>query len=209
VFAPGAGRYLGAAAAVLLFLAALPVFGAVPLSWAWGVGLLVGIAVWLFFAVFFRDPERTVGDGVVSAADGRVRAVDREGDVWRISVFMNVTNVHVNRFPVDGRVIEMEGRGEGFRAAYRPEAEHNVQRRYRLSTALGPVEVVQITGVVARRLVSFVRVGSDGKKGDRLGMVVLGSRVDVLVPADRASPVVKVGDRVRAGASSIARETPA
>ena len=197
MFAPGAGRYLGAAAAVLLFLAALPVFGAVPLSWAWGVGLLVGIAVWLFFAVFFRDPERTVGDGVVSAADGRVRAVDREGDVWRISVFMNVTNVHVNRFPVDGRVIEMEGRGEGFRAAYRPEAEHNVQRRYRLSTALGPVEVVQITGVVARRLVSFVRVGSDGKKGDRLGMVVLGSRVDVLVPADRASPVVKVGDRVR------------
>lgn len=207
MFAPGAGRYLGAVAAVLLFLAALPAVGAVPLTLAWGAGLLVGVAVWMFFAVFFRDPERTVGDGVVSAADGRVRAVDREGDVWRISVFMNVTNVHVNRFPVDGRVREMENDGSGFRAASRSDADRNVRRHYRLETGLGPVEVVQITGVVARRLVSFVRVGSVGKKGDRLGMVVLGSRVDVLVPADRASPVVRVGDRVRAGTSSLARET--
>jgi phosphatidylserine decarboxylase len=207
VFAPGAGRYLGAVAAVLLFLAVLPVVGAVPLTLFWGVGLLAGVAVWSFFAVFFRDPDRSVGVGVVSAADGRVRAVDREGNVWRISVFMNVTNVHVNRFPVDGRVREMESGGSGFRAAYRPDADRNVQRHYRLDTTLGTVEVVQITGVVARRLVSFVRVGSVGQKGDRLGMVVLGSRVDVLVPADRASPVVHVGDRVRAGTSSIAQVT--
>ena len=206
MFAPGAGRYLGAAAAALLFLAALPAVGAVALSPPWALGLSAGVLVWGFFAVFFRDPERAPGEGVVSAADGRVRAVDREGGFWRISVFMNVTNVHVNRFPVDGRVTEIEGAGSGFRAAYRPDADRNVQRRYRLSTALGAVEVVQITGVVARRLVSFVRVGSVGKKGDRLGMIVLGSRVDVLVPADRVSPVVRVGDRVRAGASSIARE---
>ena len=208
MFAPGAGRYLGAAAAALLFLAALPAVGAVALSLPWALGLGAGTIVWGFFAVFFRDPERIPGEGVVSAADGRVRAVDREGDLWRISVFMNVTNVHVNRFPVDGRVTEIEAGGSGFRAAYRPDADRNVQRRYRLSSALGAVEVVQITGVVARRLVSFVRVGSAGKKGDRLGMVVLGSRVDVLLPADRASPVVHVGDRVRAGASSIAREAP-
>jgi phosphatidylserine decarboxylase len=208
VFAPSAGRYLGAAAAVLLFLAALPAVGAVPLSLPWTVGLLAGVVVWGFFAVFFRDPERTPGEGIVSAADGRVRAVDREGNVWRISVFMNVANVHVNRFPVDGRVTGIEGGGSGFRAAYRPEADRNVQRHYRLSTALGPVEVVQITGVVARRLVSFVRAGSLGKKGDRLGMIVLGSRVDVLLPADRTSPVVRVGDRVRAGTSPIAMEAP-
>ena len=208
MFAPGAGRYLGAAAAALLFLAALPAVGAVPLSLPWTLGLLAGVLVWGFFAVFFRDPERTPGGGIVSAADGRVRAVDREGSAWRISVFMNVTNVHVNRFPLDGRVTEIEGSGSGFRAAYRPDADRNVQRRYRLSTALGPVEVIQITGVVARRLVSFVRVGSVRKKGDRLGMVVLGSRVDVLVPADRASPVVRVGDRVRAGTSPLAREGP-
>lgn len=206
MFAPGAGRYLGAGAALLLVLAALPVVRESLFSTVWLAVLVAGVVIWSFFAVFFRDPERTAGAGVVSAADGRVRAVDREGGVWRISVFMNVTNVHVNRFPLDGEVRQMDDGGSGFRAAYRPDAGRNVQRHYHLSTALGPVEVVQITGVLARRLVSFVRVGSTGKKGDRLGMIVLGSRVDVLLPADRASPVVKVGDRVRAGATSIAKE---
>ena len=208
MFAPGAGRYLGAAAAVLLFFAVLPVLHAVGLSVPLAVGLLAGLAVWLFFATFFRDPERVAGDGVVSAADGRVRAVEREDGTWRVSVFMNVTNVHVNRFPVAGRVTAIEGSGAGHRAAYLPDADRNVQRRYRLATALGTVEVVQVTGVFARRLVSFVRVGSTGRKGERLGMIVFGSRVDVLLPADRASPAVKVGDRVHAGTSVIARETP-
>lgn len=207
MFARGAGRYLGAGAAVLLVLAALPVLGVVALNVAWAGVLAAGILVWLFFATFFRDPERSPGDGIVSAADGRVRAVDREGDRWRISVFMNVTNVHVNRFPLDAEVVAMERSGSGFRAAYRPDADRNVQRLYRLSTRLGTVDVVQITGVVARRLVPFVRVGSVAKKGERLGMIVLGSRVDVLLPAGRTTPVVGVGDRVRAGASSIARET--
>jgi len=208
VFAPGAGRYLGAGAAVLLFLALLPVVQAVPLSPPFALVLAAGLALWLFFAVFFRDPERAVGEGVVSAADGRVRAVERDGEYWCVSVFMNVTNVHVNRFPVPGRVTEVEGRGEGFRPAYRTDARHNVQRRYRLATEMGDVEVVQITGVLARRLVSFVTVGSTGRKGDRLGVIVLGSRVDVRLPASRVTPTVKVGDRVLAGASSIARESP-
>jgi len=208
VFAPGAGRYLGAGAAVLLFLAVLPVVGALSLSVPFAGILAAGLALWLFFAVFFRDPERPVAEGIVSAADGRVREVEREGDAWRVSVFMNVTNVHVNRFPVDGQVLAVESGGSGFRPAYRPDAEQNVQRRYRLGTSLGPIEVVQITGILARRLVSFVHVGSVGRKGDRLGMIVLGSRVDVLWPANRATPVVKPGDRVRAGASPIARESP-
>jgi phosphatidylserine decarboxylase len=208
VFAPGAGRYLGAGGGLLIFLALLPVLGRIPFSLAWATLLVAGVVVWLFFAVFFRDPERAPGSGIVSAADGRVRAVEREGELWRISVFMNVTNVHVNRFPVEGQVIAIESGGSGFRPAYRPDADRNVFRRYRLTSALGPVVVTQITGVVARRLVSFVPVGSARRKGDRLGMIVLGSRVDVLLPADRVSPVVKVGDRVRAGTSSIARETP-
>jgi phosphatidylserine decarboxylase len=207
VFAPGASRYLGAGAAVLLFLAVLPVVRAVPLSVPFAAVLGIGLALWLFFAVFFRDPERAVGEGVVSAADGRVRAVAREGGVWRVSVFMNVTNVHVNRFPVDARVMEIESSGSGFRPAYRPDADRNVHRRYRLATPLGSVEVIQFTGIFARRLVSFVRPGSSGRKGDRIGMIVFGSRVDVFLPADRATPVVKVGDRVHAGASSIARES--
>jgi phosphatidylserine decarboxylase len=206
VFAPGAGRPLGAVAVVLLLVAGLVLLGVVPDRWAAVAALGVAAALWLFLAWFFRDPERLTGDGVVSAADGRVRAVDREGDRWRISVFMNVTNVHVNRFPADARVESVGDAGNGYRAAYRPDADHNVRRSYLLATPIGPVEVVQMTGVVARRLVSFVRSGSTGRKGDRFGMIVLGSRVDVLIPAGRATPVVRVGDRVRAGESTIARE---
>jgi len=208
VFAPGAGRYLGAAAALLLFFALLPVVRAFPLSLPWAIALTAGFAAWAFVAAFFRDPERAPADGIVSAADGRVRAVDRQGETLRISVFMNVTNVHVNRFPLDGKVSAIAGSGRGFRAAFRPSADENVQRHYTLSTELGAVEVVQITGVVARRLVSFVEVGSAGRKGDRLGMIAFGSRVDVHLPADRVVPLVKVGDRVHAGSTSIARVVP-
>ena len=206
MFAPGAGRPLAAVAVVVLLVAGLVALGVVP-DRAAAVGAIVVVAaLWAFFVVFFRDPDRTPGPGVVSPADGRVRAVDREGDRWRISVFMNVTDVHVNRFPLDARVESVGDAGSGHRAAYRPDADHNVRRSYSLATALGPVEVVQMTGVLARRLVSFVHPGSEGRKGDRFGMIVLGSRVDVLLPAARTTPAVKVGDRVRSGESTLARE---
>ncbi|MGA9839152.1 MAG: phosphatidylserine decarboxylase [Thermoplasmata archaeon] len=208
MFAPGAGRPLAVVAVVLALFAALVDFGQVPDPGAAAASLVLIAALWVFLAAFFRDPERTPGDGLVSAADGRVRSVEREGDRWRISVFMNVTNVHVNRLPLDARVESIGDAGSGFRPAFRPDADHNVRRSYALSTALGPVEVVQMTGIVARRLVSFVRVGQDARKGDRFGMIVLGSRVDVLLPAARLLPVVRVGDRVRAGETTIAREGP-
>ena len=208
MFAPGAGRLLGATAAILALLAGLVVLGTIPHPLAAYGGLLAGAALWAFFAVFFRDPARTVGEGIVSAADGRVRAVATEGDRLRISVFMSVTNVHVNRWPLDVTVDTIRQEGSGFRAAYRPDADRNVRRHYTLTTELGPVEVVQITGVLARRLVSFVHPGARGRKGDRFGMIVLGSRVDVLLPSSRVVPTVTVGDRVHAGATSIARVRP-
>ncbi len=207
MFAPGAARFLGpsgtVSAALAFLLLVRPFPAAEPIL---AVCLAVALAFTAFFAVFFRDPQRTPGPGVVSAADGRVRAVEREGDRWRISVFMNVSNVHVNRFPLDGRVESVSAGGSGHRPAYHPDARHNVQRSYRLSTGLGPVDVVQMTGILARRLVSFVSVGSVGHKGDRLGMIVLGSRVDVLLPADRVAPTVTAGQAVRAGTTPIAQE---
>jgi phosphatidylserine decarboxylase len=208
VFAPRAGRFLGPAAGLAVLFAALLWSGLLPEA-VWGLGLFaVALALTVFFAVFFRDPERAPGEGIVAAADGRVRAVETEGATLRVSVFMNVTNVHVNRLPIDARVESVSSSGSGHLPAYRADAAHNVQRRYELATAIGPVAVVQITGVLARRLVSFVKTGSVGRKGDRFGMVVLGSRVDVLLPADRVVPTVRVGDAVRAGTSTIARERP-
>ncbi len=210
MFAPGSGRYLGVAAvlSVALFAGALligPARGLFDLLFVGGVaaGILFGFLAW-----FFRDPERSPGAGIVSAADGRVRSITTEGDRLRIAVFMNVTDVHVNRFPMDAEVRSIENAGEGFRPAYAPEAHHNVRRHYALSTSLGEVEVVQMTGIVARRLVSLVRPREKHAKGERLGMILLGSRVDVLLPAHRAEPLVRVGERVVAGVTSIARERP-
>jgi phosphatidylserine decarboxylase len=206
VFAPGAGRFLGPSAGVAVVLLLLVFFRVVPVSADLLGLLLLALALAGFFAVFFRDPDRTPGEGVVSAADGRVRAVERDGERWRVSVFMNVSNVHVNRFPVTGRVDAIAVSGAGHRPAYRADARHNVQQSFRLSTGLGPVEVVQMTGIFARRLVSLVGVGAERTKGDRLGMVVFGSRVDVLLPAARVVPTVRVGDVVHAGTSTIAQE---
>jgi phosphatidylserine decarboxylase len=208
VFAPHTGRFLGIAAAAVLALTLLWVLAGErdPLV---VLPVLVAVgALWIFLAAFFRDPERPPGAGIVSAADGRVREVSRDGDHWRISVFMNVTNVHVNRFPIDGRLVRLGDSGAGYRPAYQVDAAHNRQRQYSLATTLGQVEVVQMTGILARRLVSFVKVGEAHIKGDRFGMIVLGSRVDVLLPVSRIEPTVRVGERVRAGATTIARELP-
>ena len=203
--APGAARWLVptlatlAGAELVAYLSA----GAVELA-ALGVGAALAVFV-VFLIFFFRDPDRAVGEGVVSAADGHVRAVEQQEDRWLISVFLGPFDVHVNRFPLDATVESVESSGRGHRPAYRPDADHNAQRRYRLRTPIGPVEVVQIVGIVARRLVSYVGPGASGAKGDRLGMIVLGSRVDVILPADRVTPTVRVGERVEAGTSTIAR----
>ncbi len=205
MFVPPARRYLIASAAALVLLGILWLFGLgrAPIAAAALAGLT---AVWFFFAVFFRDPERTPGPDIVSAADGRVRSVALEQDRWRVAVFMNVTDVHVNRFPLDARVESIQDSGHGFRPAYAPEARHNVQRRYLLHTSYGDCEVVQMTGVLARRLVSLVRPGEARSKGARLGMILLGSRVDVTFPARALTPCVAPGDRVQAGHTPIARE---
>ena len=205
MFVRPARPYLAAGAAALVVLWAVVAFTH-PVFLAGLIAALALTGLWLFFAIFFRDPERVPGQGVVSAADGRVTIVAEEEGRWRIAVFMNVTDVHVNRFPLDAEVEGIDDSGEGFRPAYAPDATHNVQRRYRLRTGAGPVEVIQMTGIVARRLVSLVRPTEDHHKGDRLGMILLGSRVDVLIPVAAVRPVVKPGDRVWAGRSTIAVE---
>ena len=208
MFAPRSGgpllvsAFVLAVVGILLGLRLLPDTPALVAAW---VGALV---IWAFFAQFFRDPERAPAEGVVSAADGRVRAVEEQGEELLISVFMNVGDVHVNRVPLAGTFVRVEDAGAGFRPAYRPDADRNVARSYAMTTEVGPVRIVQITGVVARRLVSFVRPGDSRAKGERFGMIVLGSRVDVFLPRRRVTATVQVGDRVRAGASTIARETP-
>jgi phosphatidylserine decarboxylase len=207
VFAPHSGRYLLVGAAVLLLWGAAELLGWIHND-LWLAVFALAFVLWAFLAWFFRDPERAVGDGIVSAADGRVTMVGAEGDRWQIAVFMNVTDVHVNRFPMDGTVTSITPAGRGFRPAFDKDANHNQRLHYQLDTAIGPVEVIEMTGLVARRLVPLVAPGDARKKGDRLGMIVMGSRVDVFLPKDRIIPLVVPGQRVRAGTTPIAREKP-
>jgi phosphatidylserine decarboxylase len=208
VFAPRTGAPLLVGAVLLLLWASLTLLGRLPHGLAVWLLILPAGVIWGFLLWFFRDPARPVGPDIVSAADGRVLAVEANAEHLWIRVFMGVTDVHVNRFPLSAKVLAVSDGGHGFAPAYAASAEQNVQRQYRLETPLGEVELRQITGIVARRLVSFVGEGELHAKGDRLGMIVLGSRVDVRLPAERVVPLVRAGDVVRAGVTPIAREKP-
>ena len=204
IAAPGY-RFL-AAAALLIFLGWLLGSG-----WLWGLGLLA----LAFFGYFFRDPERLIPaepEAVVAPADGKVVLVDEvreerflNGAARRVAIFMNVFDVHVNRAPVAGTITEAEHRDGCFKAAWREDAcTLNEQQALVLEAKGARVLVVQIAGLLARRIISYVQPGQDLDKGERLGLICFGSRVDLYLPLE-AEILVKVGDRVQAGSSIVAR----
>jgi phosphatidylserine decarboxylase len=194
---------------------ALPAAGAallaLALGWSWLAGALAALAT--FAAAFFRNPERSLPsdpDAVVAPADGRVVAVGEiEGadgsKRLRIGIFLSVFDVHVNRAPVAGRVCGIERSGSEFLAAFRKDAEtRNVQLAMDLETASGArVRVVQITGLVARRIVCHAEIGEWLPRGVRYGLIRFGSRTDVLLPPGAVARVTG-GERVRGGSSVIA-----
>jgi phosphatidylserine decarboxylase len=199
-----------AAAGIALGLAAL-VKAARPGSRLWLVPALAAGAV----AAFFRDPQRDTPDdpnAVVAASDGKVLGVERLRDerfgpieFLRVSVFLSVFDVHVNRSPVAGRVVEYFVEEGGYAAAMKPAAEHNVAAYTVLDTGYGRVVVAQRTGLIARRIVQRAPIGSVLARGERFGLIRFGSRTDVYLPADRAIPEVAPGDRVVGGVTVIAR----
>ena len=179
-------------------------------GWRVTAGILVLAAAVVFY--FFRDPERRVPQepgAVVSPADGRVMEVVEESFEGRpgnrISIFLSIFNVHVNRAPVAGRIESMEYRPGKFYAAMRARASvENEQNVIRLETPLGPVIVKQIAGWVARRVLAWKRVGAALQRGERLGMIRFGSRVDLWLPAG-ARIVVSKGQTVHGGSSIVAQ----
>ena len=176
-------------------------------AWAAPLFVLGAFCLW-----FFRDPERTPPEGpvAVSPADGVVSHVLNypDGGV-RVSVFLNIFNVHVNRSPYAGRITSVEYKAGRFKMAHLAEAsEHNEQNALVIEPddgVSGPIEFKQIAGLVARRIICHKRVGDNLEKGERFGLIKFGSRMDV-----RFGPewelAVKKGDKVRAGATIIARQ---
>jgi len=177
--------------------------------------IAIGFAVVTAFVLaFFRNPSRPLpGDerDVVAPADGRVLCVDEIEDArgrkgLRIGIFLSVFDVHVNRAPLAGRVVSLERSGTKFLAAWNPRGEReNVQLAMELALPDGQrVVVTQITGLIARRIVCHAQVGDWIPRGARYGLIRFGSRTDVLLPPGSTARV-RPGDRVRGGASLLAR----
>jgi phosphatidylserine decarboxylase len=179
---------------------------------------LLGLVVTFCFCGFFRDPDRVIPnqpDAIVSPADGKVISLGPvegtrfcEGSCQKISIFMSVFNVHVNRIPVDGKVKKVGYHPGKFFAANLDKASlQNEHNAVFLETADGkPLCTVQVAGLIARRIICKVQPGDDVCKGQRYGMICFGSRLDVYLPDD-AEIKVAVGDKVKAGSSVIGRYT--
>jgi phosphatidylserine decarboxylase len=165
----------------------------------------------LFFLWFFRDPERRIPTGpgeIVSPGDGVVTEADwietAAGSRLRLSIFLNVFDVHVNRAPCAGTVKVVEHREGSFLNAMKPESVvMNEQTLVVIDAGGFDVSYKQIAGLLARRIVCAVKVGDRLERGQRVGMIKFGSRVDVLMPAD-AVPRVKTGARVLGGSTILA-----
>ena len=195
------------------FLAASLVLSAAVAAWcvAWSIPLWI---ITLFILQFFRDPPRDIpaqANAVTSAADGRVVAVEKAYDEYlqrdslKISVFMNVFNVHSNRAPVDGIVQQRwYHAGKFLNAALAKASLENERNALWIKTKDGQdITCVQIAGLIARRILCYVDQGSVLHKGQRYGFIRFGSRVDIYLPLT-AAPKVSLGDKVKAGSTVLA-----
>ncbi|GAA3756208.1 phosphatidylserine decarboxylase [Streptomyces tremellae] len=156
---------------------------------------------------FFRDPEREIAQGrLISPADGVVQSVMpwKDGRT-RVAIFMSPLNVHVNRAPLAGTVASVEHIPGGYVPAFNKESENNERVVWHFDTELGDIEMVQIAGAVARRIVPYVPEGTKVEQGERIGLIRFGSRVDLYLPGD-IDVAVEVGQKTTAGVTRIDRD---
>lgn len=181
------------------------------LGWSWAAWALLVLTC--FFAVFFRDPERTIPsepDAIVSPADGHVLRVGPldpsvPASPLVISIFLSVVDVHVNRSPIAGRIKAFSHHPGRFLAAWREDATLlNEQTHITVEGQAGEIVFKQIAGLLARRIVFRKTVGDQVAKGERVGMIKFGSKADLVLPPG-AQATVRKGDRVYGGSSIVAR----
>jgi phosphatidylserine decarboxylase len=192
--------------------------GSIILGWIWGPLFWVGMVLTLWCAWFFRDPPRVTpvnDDFVISPADGKISHIGQivpPGELGfgtepmlRISVFMNVFNCHINRSPVAGHISHLIYRkGEFLNAELDKASEANERNSLVIETAHGKMAVVQIAGLVARRIVCFAGQGEELATGERFGLIRFGSRLDVYLPKS-ATPVIGLGQIAIGGETVLAR----
>lgn len=164
-----------------------------------------------FFLLFFRDPHRVVGEGLVAVGDGRIRTILKInedvdcGPCICVSTFMNIYNVHVNRCPFNGTVIDIIHHRGLHLPAFTKESIKNERVIILLETSFGVIKIIQIAGTLARRIVPYIRKGDVLKKGDRIGLIRLGSRVDIYIPKLAINKItVKPLQMIKAGVTCLA-----
>jgi len=189
----------------------IPLLILTALSWTYGskapaIGFLI---LSLFIAFFFRDPERKIPEDpsvVVSPADGKVVEILQLSDgTTRISIFLSIFNVHINRAPIDGIIESTQYTPGKFKPAYDPNASaENEQNVLVIDHGSYKIKVSQIAGILARRIVCWKKTGEAVQKGERFGLIKFGSRVDLTLPGN-VIPSVKKGDRVKGGSTVMGR----
>lgn len=170
----------------------------------------IPLFVFTLFWWFFRDPNRPVGNHIVSPADGRVLWMDTIDDpdlglCDRLSIFMGVQDVHVNRMPLDANIRKVTHRPGKHIPAFNKDSVRNERVETIVKSEHGEVKIIQIAGAVARRIVPYIEPGDHLNKGDRLGLIRLGSRCDLHFPVGTIEWTVEVKQKVRAGVSTVAR----
>ena len=186
----------------------IPLFVSAALAFVLGLYLAAFLVMLLavFVAFFFRNPKREIPSDprvIVSPADGRVVKVERVGKVTKLSIFLSIFDVHVNRSPMAGRIETIDYKRGKFRPAFNHAASVENERNL-VMVAQGDLKLVftQIAGIIARRIVCWKKVGDTVAKGEIIGLIRFGSRVDVLFPAGTEA-TVEPGMRVRGGSSAI------
>lgn len=185
---------------------------AIPLAWP-AAAILLAYSIFALF--FFRDPPRAIPTNhgiVVSPADGKVVAIEQlekttyyNGQCVRVSIFLSIFDVHINRAPFAGSVESITYKPGKYLNAVNPESgEANEANSIRVQTEFGPVTVRQIAGLVARRIVCRCREGDVLETGQRFGMIKFGSRTELYLPPD-TEVCVKIGEKVKGGATIMAR----
>ena len=180
------------------------------LSWFWATGLFGGL--FLFVTWFFRDPERSIPEdpnAIVSPGDGKIVEIISEKDplldeaYTRVSIFLNVFNVHVNRVPISGKIQATRyNPGKFFNAASHKASLDNEQSAILLNNGHVTILVKQIAGLIARRIVCWAKEGDEYQRGQRFGLIRFGSRVDIFLP-EGTDIKVEIGDIVSGGSSII------
>ncbi|MCI0497986.1 MAG: phosphatidylserine decarboxylase [Thermoplasmata archaeon] len=202
------GAFAGALAAIeiLALTPALSGYAGIPAPAHLLALSMALVALGSFLLFTFRDPRRTIGKGIVSPADGIVRSIRFwEGGV-HISIFLGVHNVHVVRAPIYGSVKDVTRHRGGHWPAFSGRSTGNERVAVVMNTPSGPVTLTMIAGAFARRIIPYVNVGDVLKKGQKVGFIRFGSRVDLVLPASFQPNVVQ-GTRVRGALSTIAVES--